>query len=50
MVIKELNPGDIRLDGDTQPRTRLSQSMVEEYAEAIQNGDNIIHYFSGLRA
>lgn len=39
MVIKDLKPEDIRLDGDTQPRTRLNQSTVEEYVEAIQNGD-----------
>ena len=39
MIVKELNPGNIRLDGDTQPRAHLNRSMIEEYAESIQRGD-----------
>jgi len=38
MVIKKLKPEEIRRDGSTQPRTRLNQSTVEEYVEAVQNG------------
>ena len=41
MVVKDLKPDDIRLDGDTQPRIQLNQSTVEEYVEAIQNGDSM---------
>jgi len=41
MIIKSLKPEEIRRDGDTQPRTRLNQATIEEYVEAIQNGDKL---------
>jgi len=41
MVTKTLQPEEIRRDGGTQPRTRLNQSTVEEYVEALQNGDTL---------
>ena len=41
MVVKDLKPEDIRLDGDTQPRAHLNRSMIEEYSESIQRGDSM---------
>ncbi len=41
MTIKSLRPEEIRRDGGTQPRTRLNQSAIEEYVEAIQNGASL---------
>jgi hypothetical protein len=35
---KELRLGDIRLDGDTQPRGELDTLTVDEYARAMTNG------------
>ena len=31
---------DISLDGDTQPRVALKQSLVDEYAELYTAGNN----------
>ena len=41
MIVKDVKPGDIRLDGDTQPRVHLDQNTVEEYADVIQNGETM---------
>ena len=41
MIVKDVKPGDIRRDGDTQPRAYFDNPTVEEYIEAIENGDTM---------
>lgn len=41
---------DLRLDGGTQPRARLDQSTINEYAEAMLNGDRfppVVVFYDG---
>ena len=39
MEEKILNLKDLRIDGDTQPRVAIDQAVVQEYAEALEAGD-----------
>jgi hypothetical protein len=50
MNIRKLPLDQIRLDGDTQPRASLDDSVVHEYAERMTEGDvfpPVLVYFDG---
>lgn len=38
--MQQINIDQIRIDGDTQPRIRIDQALVDEYAEAMTRGDD----------
>lgn len=38
-TIEQIFPEYIRLDGDTQPRTKIEQSVCDEYGEQMKAGD-----------
>ena len=51
-MTKTLALADIRIDGDTQPRTRIEETLVSDYAEAMEAGATfppVIVFFDGVR-
>jgi len=39
MNIERIDIGNVRIDGGTQPRTEINLQLVEEYADALTEGD-----------